>query len=263
MAVAGWLIAFSAVAMCGDRSAPGLDAETRTQEQIDRTVMAVVKQDPAVEQRFEELQALSGGDRRSLLLQMALYLRRSDSTEESMGGAIVLHRLEFTPAEKLDAILPYLEDSEPQLRKVFTDLLGTIDRPDGGEPDFSTYESRLERDGQPPRALILYMVEVSPVAALNSLIRIYGDRGEGPGRSEGRVRDLEEILDGHEASLTWTEEDRDRARAILEHLSRDPAWWVRLYAAGTMNRYDALASPGITERLKADPHAIVRKAAGP
>lgn len=250
----GWLLIYSAGAIGAD-AVP--EADAGIQERIERTVAAIVAQDPAVQERFEELRAAA--DRRSLLLQIARYLARSGSTEESMGGAVILHRLEFTADEKLEAILPHLEEAEPGIRHVFMDLLGTIDRPDGGEADFSVYESRLRADRRPPtRALILYMYEVSPAAALESMSRVFGDRTA----PRGRATDLQDLLDRYEASTSWEEDDRRQALGILDELSRDPAWWVRLYAAETIGRHAELATPETARRLRNDPDALVRAVYG-
>lgn len=255
--LAGWLLVLSAGVIRAEPAAPGLEADPPMQERIQATVSAIVKEDPAVQDRFEDLRALAGTDRHSLLLQLALYLERSDSTEESMGGALILDRLEFTPDEKLDAVLPHLAEAEPGIRRVFTEILGTIDRPDGEEPDFSLYEDRLDKDRRPPaRELIRYMYEVSPAAALGSMSRVYG---EGNARQSAEaVRDLEAILARHEVSPTWGKGDRTQALEILDALSRDPAWWVRLYAAETLSRNRAITSPEITGRLENDPDPLVR-----
>lgn len=258
-----WLLALLSGTISPSFASSGLEVDPAMQERIERTVAAIVTEDPAVQERFDELKALSGADRRTLLLQLALYLERSDSTEGSMGGAILLDRLEFTPEEKLDSVLPHVEEADSGTRRVLTEILGTIDRPDGGEPDFSFYESHLESDRPPPtRALILYMYEVSPIAALESMNKVYGGRAGGPGRLPDRIRDLEAILDRSEGSLSWPEADRTRALEILDALSRDPAWWIRLCAAEILGRASAFGAEEIARRLENDPDPLVRTAGG-
>ncbi len=248
-------------ARCGDRSAAGLKPDPEFQASIEQAVAAVVKEQDAAPERIERLQKIAAGRRETLLLQMALYLEGAAGTEESMAGALIVQRLAFTPEEKLEAVLPHLETAGPGLRKVFTELLGTIDRPEGGEPDFRLYEARILKDkGSPPPALIRYLYEVSPDAALRSMSRVYGGKEVGHDAEAGNVAGLQELLARDEASPTWSSEDRSRARAALDALSRDRDWWVRLYVAAVLNRVPDLATPALRDRLRDDPEALVRDA---
>ncbi|HET6373539.1 MAG TPA: hypothetical protein VFG76_09540, partial [Candidatus Polarisedimenticolia bacterium] len=169
--------AMLAAAGTGPASAPPR-ADAAIRARIEQAVAAVVRQDDNAGERFDALREVAMGRRQEVLLQLALYLSEATGTEQSMAGALILQRLEFTPDEKLDVALPNLDSVGPALRRVLTEVLGTIDRTEGGDPDFRLYEARLLKDRpSPPPALIHYMFEVSPDAALRSLERAYGGGG--------------------------------------------------------------------------------------
>src|SRR5262245_33971067 len=174
-----------------DTQAPEPRADANIQALIERAVGAIVRGDADVTARFDALRDPGIGDRRTVLLQLALYLEGAVGTERSMSGALILQQLGFTPEEKLQAILPHLDTAGPGLRHVFTELLGTIDRPEGGKPDFHIYENHLEKmKGAPPRALIRYLYEVSPDTALASMERVYGST---PARRDDAARRVDDL----------------------------------------------------------------------
>jgi hypothetical protein len=269
--VAG-VMAFAAMATpAAGEAASGPAVDPRWQEQIASTVTAVVRQDDDATQRLEALRDRGRTARAALLVQLALYLERSESTEQSMGGAILLRELAYTPGEKLDAILPHLGEAGPELRHIFTEMLSTIDRPDGGEPDFTLYEQTLRaRRDAPAEALILYMFEVSPDAALAGMERVFGAAGSGPAahRPAALPEDavtLRAILSpapgAPPRSTSQADEDILKARAALDELARDPAWWRRLYAAAVVRAHPHLATPELVSRLTRDSHPLVRRTA--
>ncbi|MGH9869083.1 MAG: hypothetical protein ACREAA_13075 [Candidatus Polarisedimenticolia bacterium] len=217
-------------------AATGPRRDPAFQVPIEQAVESIVRQDDAAVARFETLRGLGVGRRAELLLQLALYLETATGTEQSMGGALIVRQLAFTPDEKLDAVLPRLPEAGPNLRRVFTELLSTIDRPEGGDPDFLVYEERIRTDkAGSTDALILYMYEVSPEAALAAMERVHGSAA----RNGAASRSVESI----------------------DRMSRDAAWWRRLYAAAVLRERPDLATPGIASRLRNDTHPLVRRAA--
>jgi len=236
--------------------------DPRFQTKIAEAVASVVRQDEEAPAAVEALRQLGDGEREALLLQLALYVAAAEGTEQSMAGALIAQQLAFTQSEKLDAVLPHMMTAGPRLRRAFTELLATIDRPEGGDPDFRTYEERITKAKEaPPDPLILYMFEVSPDAALASMERVYGSNAAEQRPRPRSVAELRVLLLRRGASPAWTERERDSARAALDGLARDPGWWRRLYAAAVLREHPELATPEITSRLKSDPHPLVRRAA--
>ncbi|MFQ5767558.1 MAG: hypothetical protein ACE5ID_06185, partial [Acidobacteriota bacterium] len=66
------------------------------------------------------------------------------------------------------------------------------------------------------------------------------------------VKTLKELISTHPGIQTWAASDRRRGQAMLDRLSRHPAWWVRLYAAAVLVQHPVLTTPEILTRLKED-----------
>jgi len=254
------LITLAPFAVSADEGPPAasLRADLRIQGLIDQAVVAIVRGDEDLTARCDALRQPGAGERGGLLLQLALYLENADGTERSMAGALIVRHLSFTPEEKLQTIIPHMDTVGPGLRRVFTELLGTIDGREGGEPDFRFYEARIlkEKDAPPP-ALIRYLYEVSPDAALASMERIYG--GSPARRDATEITDyLRHLFALRETGTSWSAEDRARLRSALEAFSQDPGWWKRLYAAVILARNPDLATPSMMKRLGSDSNPLVR-----
>jgi hypothetical protein len=182
---------------------PSLERDDAIQARITDVVTAMV-QDGTTHEQVEALRQAADGRREALLMQLALFLDDSESTEESMVGALLVQALEFTPEEKLTAVLPHLETEPASLRTVLAEILGTIDRPDGGTPDFAFYEQWLRQHGREPNAaLIRYMYQVSPGVALAGMTRVFSDN-ETAAANPADVAALEALVAKHEGlSPSW------------------------------------------------------------
>jgi len=239
---------------------PSPERDDAIQARITDVVTAMV-QDGTTQDQVEALQQATDGRREALLVQLALFLNDSESTEESMVGALLVQALEFTPEEKLTAVLPHLETESVSLRTVLAEILGTIDRPDGGTPDFAVYEQWLRQRGREPNAaLIRYMYHVSPGLALAGMTRVFSDDGTAAA-NPADVAALEALVAKHEGLLPWTEDERADAGAVLDRLAEDPSWWVRLYAAATLREEPELETSALRARLAADQDALVQSVA--
>jgi hypothetical protein len=252
-----WAAAFAAT--CAEPAAGRLERDPRAQAAIEETVSAIVRHDEAAVERFAALHRLGERDRSALLLQMALYLEKADGTERSMAGAIILSRLEFTPKETIDVVVPRLEDAGPALRRVLAGMLESVDRLDGGEADLRVYDAWLAEHGsRPPAAFVAYLYDTSPDEAVHLMQRVYG-RGAAPQPESARALDeLKKTTTGRDVSRALTKDESARAAAALTTLSADPAWWVRRYAATVLRDDAALGPPALAERLKADQDPLVR-----
>jgi hypothetical protein len=241
---------------------PLLERDPDIQERIDAVVTAAVEAPDITGQRVEELRQATDGRRETLIVQLALFLSDSTSTEEAMVGASLFHAFGFTADEKLAAVLPHLEAEPDSVRKVLAEILGTIDRPDGGAPDFAFYEESLRQRGRDPAAaLIRYMYQVSPGAALASMTRVFGGGGESAPTNLADVTALEALAEKHDGSVPWSKDERARAGGALDRLAGDPSWWVRLYAAEMLRNEPELGTPALQGRLAADEDPLVRSIA--
>src|SRR5262245_29667607 len=131
------LAVLGAAAACGAglRAAPADRVpapDARLQPAIESALGAIAGQEADAGDRIDALESLADGSREDLLLQLAIALDGTTGTERSMAGAILLARLAFSPEEVVDALVPRLDAAGPGLRRVFTEMLGTIDRREDG-----------------------------------------------------------------------------------------------------------------------------------
>lgn len=236
--------------------------DPQVQDQIERVVGAVVDANqggPAetVLELVDGLERLVGNDRGKLLMQLAWYLSSAQGTEQTMGAAVLLDSLAFTDEEKIRAIATHLETDSSALRKVLVDMLSTVDRPNGGQPDFAPYRRVLGEWGDdPPPGLIRYLYDVSPGEAFLSLLLVYLD--DGPERrslaltQQAVATTRGGIPSDQRAALV------DKFNALVEH----EIWWIRLYAASILVDRPELGTPDTLPQLREDPNRLVREAAG-
>jgi len=251
------------VAACSPLVAQGVavaspeQPDPQVQRQIHRVVEAIIdanKGGPAeaVLELVEGLERLVGNDRERLLIQVAWFLSRAEGTEQTMGGAVLIDALDFTDAEKIRAIAPRLETENTELRKVLEDLLSTVDRPDGGQPDFAPYRRVLgEWGNDPPQGLIRYMYDVSPDEAFLSLLLVYLE--DGPERRSLALT---------QQALNTTSQGGSSAVKPFGALVEHEIWWVRLFAARVLVDRPELGTLDALVLLQEDPHPLVRDAAG-
>lgn len=138
----------------------------------------------------------------------------------------------------IDAVLPYIETQDTLLRQQVRSALRWIDQTTGSKKDFTGYESYLQaRKDDPPHALVKYMYDRAPQAAVLSMSRIYGNKAV-----ETEVADK---LKGD-------------PKAALQALADRPEWWARLYVAETMKKQPQLRDPAILKKLDKDDHPLVK-----
>jgi hypothetical protein len=232
--------------------------DPRVQSQIHRVVEAIIdanKGGPpeAVLELVDGLEMLVENDRERLLAQVAWFLSRAEGTEQTMGGAVLIDNLAFTDAEKVGAVAPRLETENAEFRKVLEDLLSTVDRPNGGQPDFAPYRRYLGAlQGDPPQGLIRYMYEVSANEAFLSLLLVYLE--DGPERRSLALTQQALSTTGPEGTSAVEEQ----FAALAEH----EIWWVRLFAVEVLVDRPEFGTSDTLVRLREDPHPLVRNAAG-
>jgi hypothetical protein len=259
-ALAGLVVLLATTAPCSAMPAGTPEARPAAQARVESLVMAIVAKnrgEPAADlpAMAEQLQRSMDDDREALLLQLVLYVSAKSGNERMMGAALLIDSYSFTNEERIAALVPHLETDDPRLRDVMWDVLSTVDRPQGGRPDFGPYETVLRASDPAPAGLTRYLYEVSPIDALDVMARTHA-ADEASVTAVRRARGLEELRARQEPGAGLGSE---RARGEIDALSRDAAWWVRLYVAYFLRARPDLGSPVIVERLRSDEHELVRE----
>jgi hypothetical protein len=181
-----------------------------------------------------------GGDDFSVLVPQLLYFSmRATDVRAGMAAAVVVERLHITPAQQLQAVVPYLSTPDPALQRELRNLFDQIDGGSAAEPPNISAFAPLLRGGTEPLVLIAYLLETAPDQALPLLADAY-------------VADAE-------ARRQLLADARDDA--ALTRLARDKAWWVRLYVVERVRQTPRLQTPALMQTLRDDPHPAVRAAA--
>jgi len=251
----------AAVCMLGALGArASAEPDPAVQREIDRVVASIVDVGDGhgtaeVLDRIERLETSVGGDREILLLQLAVYLSTADGTEQAMGAALLLDHLQFSNAEIVQAIAPRIGTDDSSLRRVFGEILATVDRPAAGEPDFDHYLPYLEANpDEPPVPLVEYLYSVSPSRGLSVLAVVYSPTAAARAEIQRAAELVGQALAG--------ERPGSETRVRLDALSRSDLWWVRSFVKRTLEIAPELGSPEIRSRLESDSHPAVGASAG-
>jgi hypothetical protein len=138
----------------------------------------------------------------------------------------------------INAVAPYLDTDNPQLKKELYHTLMWVDQMQGAEKDFNQYEVYLkDKKNSPPAALVKYMFDRDPKVAVLSMSRIYGDKA-----TEGQLAD----------------QLKDTPKTILQSLVDRHEWWAHLYVATMMEKEPYLRTPELMKKLEADTDPLVR-----
>ncbi len=135
-----------------------LAPDTAMQQALATSVMELIqaRDEAGRVHAVEKAGDLAGTDaegRVRLLQQLEIFLAGASGTEEAMGGALLLHALEFDRQEILAATLPYMVTAGPDLNKVLREVAATAAE-DGRPDDPITLVLRAEdlRLGREPAA---------------------------------------------------------------------------------------------------------------
>lgn len=244
-------------------------ADPRLQAEIDGVVASIVDvagggDTTAVLEGIRGLEQAAGGDRSILMAQLAIYLAGAEGTERAMGAALLFDHFGFSPGEIVAVIAPRLDVDDPRCRQTYRGLLTTVDRPDGGDPDFGPYVEYLREAGiDPPEPLIEYMYGVAPTLALSALAEVYVKDPAERAWIEAAARDAAGVLGAQRASGAGAGDASPQAEVVelLDRLSRSDRWWVRMFVREFVAAAPSYASPALMDRLRADERTLVREGA--
>jgi hypothetical protein len=252
-------------ALTGNPSGAGgnrIIADAAVQDSLER----LVESGPETIAFYEEVLKLKNHARRSgyehVVEQAALYCAERNSPKALRYVRWQLHREDRYRIVRY--LLPYVESSDEQLRKFIEDhVLGEVW---SGAADSAMdpvvramVDYVTKQQDNPPWRVVQILYRRAPSAAL-SVIGASWSEGDGAEyrallRSERVIADAvwrEAVLSDQEAPKT--------AVAELEKLSSDKRWWVRLYVAEILRRYDQFQRDDIVARLRRDTNALVASA---
>lgn len=229
--------------------------------------LATAQDDAAFDAGMRRLRGLARDDLAAFTGQLLTFAARDarDPRPRALAGR-VLHRLDVSKHALTAALVPLLDDPNPDVRSLARDLLaGLEDRSPARPPDFSAYHALVEADfraGREPRAsLFRLMYESDAGLALLTLARASQLR---------RPEELKPILWAEHvvADLLWKRRfgflpPKGVEPAAVEQvarMARHDRWWARLYAAHVLARHPELGDAALVAQLAADGHALVREA---
>lgn len=177
-----------------------------------------------------------------LVQQVMLYLRFKANTEErGYGAVVILNKLDVDKTTKIKAAMPQLDATDAQLQKIASDVLRSADKDNSHADgtDFSLYDGILrETPITPPAALVRYMYDRNPQAAVVTVARIFGQNvpeTEVAAKAKGGVKES------------------------VDYFAGRSEWWAHLYVAAMMEKEPYLRTPELVKKLEQDDNPLVRE----
>ncbi len=250
-----------------------LQISPEVRDHLDRLTRALITEDEVARRDvIDSLRKEYGRTYGSLIPQLVWFSAHATSTAEAMVAGIVLRDLQISEALIVHALVPYLDAPDDKFRKSVRELIAVSDR--GvvcGPPGYEHFEylaseirKAAQRSEEPPASLVRFLYDVRPGTAMLEMMRAYmAQETQTEWRrliwAEYVVRDaLWKKSHGFPQRFL---EARQEVLVQLGSLSHHPKWFVRLYVATVSRKYPELRDTKIVNRLKQDPHPLVREAA--
>lgn len=177
-----------------------------------------------------------------LIQQLVMYRRfKVDSEWRGYGAWGITANLAAPKPNQIRALLPLLADRDTEIQKLTADTLKNLDKSKGNAQavDFSQYESILREDyTNPPLALVRYLYERKPEAAVLTLARVYSDS----------VPTAEIAL-----------KSQARSTNSVKHFVDRPEWWAHLFAIAVLKETPALRTDEFLTQLARDSFPLVQE----
>ncbi len=273
----GFLLVLSV--SCGAVPEPSTHAEilpdSTIQEQISRTVRAFgdIEGSSGFDRAMSELrklEAMVGKNRAQLVQQLVLHEAQATDMKGGMLPLVILRQLEYSPFTIVEALAPYLGTADPKLLNAIRHRFEWIDgvkspydlpRRSLDYSEYRSYIANCHRTSNPvPEPFLAYIYWKAPGPALLAHLGAL-DLPDARKRSllwaEHVVAD---VLWKHQNGFLEKTKVEPEAAAQLEKLSQDQTWWVRLYVAEILRQHPAFRTAAVVDRLKDDPHELVREA---
>lgn len=236
-------------------------------DQFESNVRAVLAAaDPAA--RAQALEPLRAMDSAELIPRLVRFSAHADNTRDGMAAGVIIDRLGLSRSQVIAGLAPYLGSRDDKFDNSIRGILRSYEGREGGRPpDFSIYRELVEdafRAGKhPPTALVLYLYESDPGAALLMMMRASGvhdpDAIKSILWSEHVVADA---LWRQQYGFLKPDQSDPAAARELSRLARRPEWWSRLYVVEILHQHQAFRRDSLVAALKRDPDERVRGQAG-
>lgn len=249
-----------------------MQPETQVQERIEKTVAAFIAIEDetyaGLEKAYQETEELrtTTGDDAELVRQLVYYQSKQGLQKRMMVFFIFDHlrRVGLGESTIAAALAPHVYAEGDRLRDLVRERLHIVEgKVTGQPPDYGTYRQIIARSKESQYLpLIRYMYESAPREALLTLMGANADK---VAPEERRKIVWAEHVVGNtlwKQRYDFLEEDQVEAEATeqLTKMAAHNQWWARLYAATIMRQHPEFRQPDLVERLKEDPHDLVREA---
>lgn len=201
----------------------------------------------------------------ALTRQVRRYLldKQKDGREEDVVAALILQQAQIGSYSQAEAMLPYLDAKDPDLRTMARDVFCGIayrNRADG-IPSFTREFLPLlhAHRAQLPLSLIEYMYEMSPADAMLCLKAHYEVKADAERKLLWAEHAVSDVTWKQQHGFLKPEQVEPEAAKQIGFCCNHAEWWVRLYAAEIMRQHPAFRVEKLVATLGADSHPLVRK----
>ena len=246
-----------------DDATAAVTTDVAAQKAID--AVASTRDETQSQAAWQQVRARYAADQTALLQQLVLYSANATNAREKIVAGAVIDELDVPERTVVRAIVPLLDSEDAAVRRQTANVLGNYEDASAGRPpNFALYRElvaeAVRRGEEPPAGLVRHLYATHPGNALLSLMRAMQVRE--PERLKQILWAEHVIADTlwkQEFGFLQSAETEPAARSELSKLSRDEAWWARLYAAEIMRRHEAFRSTAIVDDLRNDEHELVRE----
>jgi hypothetical protein len=281
MAAASFLVVLTV--SCSDRAArtdgaePGglhtqlaIEPDDGVQSRLEHASDLIIRR-ASVAERCESIAALAelARDDEKFLRQLVYFYCRHETGRHSEDKQIfvlyLIGELKLSQTALTRVVTPYLFHENERLDSIARNFLAKIE---GSavelacdRRDYQWY-TPLIGGADPPLRLIRYMFDHGPESALLEMNVAYHARENR--EAYRRILWAEHVISDNvwkqQHGFLKEDEVEPAAAAEIENLSAHEAWWARLYVAEILVQQPEFQTPELMERLRDEPHELVRLA---
>lgn len=265
--IAAAAIIFGAAGQADVEPVAGFKPNPATQQKLDAMLRSQTRAE--WRRRMADLETGIEDERaaRRLYQEIVHFLTGVRDNPSAAALFIPMSRLGLSPGDQVDILVPYLGSEDAAARNIAVTILeGLENRHEQERPNYGIYRSYVEKDkSNTAFPLIRRMYADAPREAtmtLNDANFILGQE-QRPSRRDllWAVNAIDRAVWIHKYNFV----DRDKGQSEtlateqMRLLSGGEGWWVRLYVAEIMHQHSFLRQPEIIQKLKDDPHSLVKE----